>query len=113
LGNGGKGIGWNTEQEVAALATLNYTVLEEGVAKGRPRIETDIDAAEMIMMLAPETNGHVAVKAWKALVQATGRDHTHLAESRRNTKKSASVIFRRNRARLFLRPPGQGWRTKM
>jgi nitrate reductase alpha subunit len=69
LGNGGKGIGWNTEHEVEALATLNYTVLEEGVSKGRPRIDSDIDAAEMIMMLAPETNGHVAVKAWAALVQ--------------------------------------------
>ena len=58
---------WNTEHEVEALATLNYTVLEDGVSKGRPRIDSDIDAAEMIMMLAPETNGHVAVKAWAAL----------------------------------------------
>jgi nitrate reductase alpha subunit len=86
LGNGGKGIGWNTEHEVAALATLNYTVLEEGVSKGRPRIDSDIDAAEMIMMLAPETNGHVAVKAWAALSKITGRDHSHLALPKEHEK---------------------------
>ena len=54
--------------------------------QGRPRIETDIDAAEVILYLAPETNGEVAVKAWKALGQATGRDHTHLAEKREDEK---------------------------
>jgi len=86
LGNGGKGITWNTEHEVEALATLNYTVLEEGVSKGRPRIDSDIDAAEMIMMLAPETNGHVAVKAWAALSKITGRDHTHLAIPKEHEK---------------------------
>jgi nitrate reductase alpha subunit len=86
LGNGGKGIGWNTEHEVEALATLNYTVLEEGVSKGRPRIDSDIDAAEMIMMLAPETNGHVAVKAWAALSKITGRDHSHLALPKEHEK---------------------------
>src|SRR5262249_3982853 len=51
-----------------------------------PRIETDIDAAEVILSLAPETNGEVAVKAWKALGQATGREHTHLAEKREDEK---------------------------
>ncbi len=86
LGNGGKGISWNTEHEVEALATLNYTVLEEGVSKGRPRIDSDIDAAEMVMMLAPETNGHVAVKAWAALGKITGRDHTHLALPKEHEK---------------------------
>jgi nitrate reductase alpha subunit len=86
LGNGGKGIGWNTDAEVKALADLNQVVTEEGVTKGLPRIESDIDAAEVILMLAPETNGHVAVKAWEALGKATGRDHTHLARSREDDK---------------------------
>ncbi len=61
------------------LRDLNYTVMEDGPTKGRPRIDTDIDAAEMILYLAPETNGHVAVKAWDALCRATGRDQRHLA----------------------------------
>ncbi|MDX1693037.1 MAG: nitrate reductase subunit alpha [Ketobacteraceae bacterium] len=78
-GNGGKGIGWNTESEVEFLRNLNHRVTEEGVSHGQPRIETAIDAAEVVLTLAPETNGHVAVKAWGALSKVTGRDHTHLA----------------------------------
>ncbi|WP_421785096.1 nitrate reductase subunit alpha [Hyphobacterium sp.] len=86
LGNGGKGIGWNTEHEVENLAALNGVVLEDGVSKGRPKIETAIHAAETILMLAPETNGEVAVKAWAALSENTGRDHTHLALSKEDEK---------------------------
>jgi nitrate reductase alpha subunit len=86
LGNGGKGIQWNTEPEVKGLAKLNSTVVEEGVSKGLPRIESDIDAAEVILYLAPETNGEVAVKAWQALSRVTGRDHTHLALPREEDK---------------------------
>jgi nitrate reductase / nitrite oxidoreductase, alpha subunit len=85
LGNGGKGIGWNTADEVRELGELNY-VVEDGPAKGRPRIVSDIDAAEVILHLAPETNGHVAVKAWDALSRITGRDHRHLAETREDEK---------------------------
>jgi nitrate reductase alpha subunit len=85
FGNGGKGISWNTEAEVKGLGDLNYRV-NDGPTEGRPRIETDIDAAEVILYLAPETNGEVAVKAWQALGKATGRDHTHLAEMREDEK---------------------------
>ncbi len=81
LGNGGKGIGWDTKTEVAQLAELN------GVdAAGRARIVSDIDACEVILQLAPETNGHVAVKAWEALSKYTGRDHEHLALHREDEK---------------------------
>ena len=40
----------------------------------------------MILTLAPETNGEVAVRAWEALSQNTGRDHSHLAISSEHTK---------------------------
>src|SRR3546814_4250062 len=63
LGNGGKGIGWETSDEIDLLGQLNYLVREEGTTQGLPRIDTDIDAAETILTLAPETNGEVAVKA--------------------------------------------------
>ena len=86
VGNGGKGIVWDTKDEVDALIKLNQPVRDEGVSKGLARIETDIDAAEVVLMLAPETNGHVAVKAWSALSKATGRDHTHLAHGREHEK---------------------------
>ncbi|WP_190600119.1 nitrate reductase subunit alpha [Candidatus Vesicomyidisocius sp. SY067_SCS001] len=82
MGNGGKGIEWNTEDEVTSLGDLNKIVKEEGVSKGLPKIETDIDATEVILSLAPETNGKVAVKAWKSLGKITGKDHTHLAKSK-------------------------------
>jgi nitrate reductase alpha subunit len=86
IGNGGKGIAWNTEHEVDFLRQLNRASDDPGVAKGLPRIETDIDAAEVILALAPETNGEVAVKAWAALSKITGRDHTHLALPRQDDK---------------------------
>jgi nitrate reductase / nitrite oxidoreductase, alpha subunit len=86
VGNGGKGIGWNTEDEVRQLGELNGAVLEAGVTHGMPKIETDIDAAEVVMMLAPETNGQVAVKAWQALSKITGREHAHLAIHREDEK---------------------------
>ncbi|MBA4267404.1 MAG: nitrate reductase subunit alpha, partial [Comamonadaceae bacterium] len=86
LGNGGKGIGWKTGTEVEQLGQLNGKTLDEGVSQGMPRIVTDIDACEVILQLAPETNGHVAVKAWEALGKQTGRDHTHLAIYREDEK---------------------------
>jgi nitrate reductase alpha subunit len=86
LGNGGKGIGWKTGTEVEQLGQLNGKTLEEGVSHGMPRIVSDIDACEVILQLAPETNGHVAVKAWEALGKQTGRDHTHLALYREDEK---------------------------
>lgn len=73
IGNGGKGIAWNTDHEVEFLKALN------GETDGRAKIETDIDACETVLTLAPETNGEVAVKAWDALGKITGRDHKHLA----------------------------------
>ncbi|RAR62193.1 respiratory nitrate reductase alpha subunit apoprotein [Onishia taeanensis] len=85
IGNGGKGIAWKTETEVELLRGLNH-VKRDGPAKGQPCIDSAIDAAEMILTLAPETNGQVAVKAWGALSQITGRDHTHLAEPKRDEK---------------------------
>jgi len=86
VGNGGKGISWDTRDEVHHLKALNGTVTEEGATKGMARIETAIDAAEVVLMLAPETNGEVAVKAWEALGKATGRDHKHLAEVKEDEK---------------------------
>ncbi|MCY1127186.1 nitrate reductase subunit alpha [Frigidibacter sp. RF13] len=86
VGNGGKGIAWDTKTEVHHLKALNGTHHEEGATKGMAKIETAIDAAEVILMLAPETNGEVAVKAWNALSKATGREHAHLAEVKEDEK---------------------------
>ena len=86
LGNGGKGIGWDTQDEVRQLGELSGLVLSEGASCGMPKIDSDIDACEVVLQLAPETNGHVAVKAWKALGKQTGLDHIHLALYREDEK---------------------------
>ncbi|WP_445364360.1 nitrate reductase subunit alpha [Microbulbifer sp. ANSA003] len=84
-GNGGKGLNWNTDTEIDNLANLNGRI-KSGECAGRPKIETDIEACETILMLAPETNGEVAVKAWQALGKNTGRNHEHLAEGKEEEK---------------------------
>jgi nitrate reductase / nitrite oxidoreductase, alpha subunit len=81
LGNGGKGIGWSTQHKVDFLRALNRTA-----PNGQPKLESDIDAIEAILSLAPETNGEVAVKAWEALTKSTGREHAHLALPKEDEK---------------------------
>ncbi|OOE96103.1 nitrate reductase subunit alpha [Salinivibrio sp. MA351] len=86
LGNGGKGINWNTQDEVKFLGELNKKHIKPGVNQGRPKIESAIDAAEVVLSLAPETNGQVAVKAWESISKVTGLDHTHLAKPKEEEK---------------------------
>jgi nitrate reductase alpha subunit len=86
VGNGGKGIAWDTKDEVTGLKELNGIVSSGKPTSGLAKIESDIDATEVVLMLAPETNGHVAVKAWEALSKITGREHAHLALHREDEK---------------------------
>lgn len=86
IGNGGKGLVWDTERELDALARLNQCVRKEGIAHGLPQLDTAVHACEMILQLAPETNGEVAVRAWQALSRSTGREHAHLAAPREGEK---------------------------
>lgn len=86
LGNNCKGITWNTENEVNLITEVNGRVKTDGISKNLAKIDTAINAAEIILLLAPETNGEVAVKSWKALGEITGLDHTHLAKSREDDK---------------------------
>ncbi|WP_313910962.1 nitrate reductase subunit alpha [Sphingopyxis sp. SE2] len=85
LGNGSKGLNWDAKDEVELLGRLNG-IVPEGPTAGRPKVDSDIEACETILMMAPETNGEVAVKAWHALEKATGRSHVHLAEGREEEK---------------------------
>jgi nitrate reductase / nitrite oxidoreductase, alpha subunit len=86
FGNGGKGMSWNTDHEVELLKKLNGVVTEDGASKGLARIDSAIDACEVILSLAPETNGEVAVKAWASLEGFTGRNHQHLAIPKEDEK---------------------------
>jgi nitrate reductase alpha subunit len=72
VGNGGKGIAWNTQTEVKQLGELNGVVGADGATQGMPRIETDIDACEVILQLAPETNGPRRGQGVGSAVQTDG-----------------------------------------
>jgi len=86
LGNGVKGIDWNTEREYEELRQLNYTVKEDGATRGMPSLGEDIGVCEAVLRLAPETNGEVAHKSWHALSKKTGIDHSHLYAGRHEDK---------------------------
>lgn len=76
-----KGMNWSMEEEYADIKKRNGMV-KEGFAKGCPDISTDLKVAETILSLASTTNGKVAVKAWAALSEKTGRDYEDIAKER-------------------------------
>ncbi len=86
FGNGCKGLSWKTSDEIDLIGKINGVVADDGISKGLPKIDTAINAAEIILLLAPETNGEVAVKSWRALEEKTGLNHTHLASDRMGEK---------------------------
>ena len=71
LGNGGKGISWNTQDEVDNLRDLNGVQLDGTAAKGARRSKPPSTPAKSILMLAPETNGE---RGGKGLASA-GKGH--------------------------------------
>jgi nitrate reductase alpha subunit len=85
-GNNVKGLSWNTEEEYERLKVQNGEITEPGISQGMPSLREDIHVCDAILMLAPETNGEVAHKGWKALNKKTGGDHTHLSSGRREDK---------------------------
>ncbi|WP_093072305.1 nitrate reductase subunit alpha [Salisediminibacterium halotolerans] len=76
-----KGMTWSMTEEYEQIKKQNG-VVKEGFASGCPEMTTDIQTAETILSLASTTNGKVAVKAWAALGEKTGRDHTDMAKDR-------------------------------
>ena len=105
IGNGGKGIAWNTQTEVRQLGELNGVVTDEGVTLGMPRIDTDIDACEVVLQFAPETNGHVAVKAGLPCPSRPDAN-TRILRSIAKTKRSVFATSRRSRGKSSARRHG-------
>ncbi len=87
-GIGSKGVSWKAGPEYAELKEKLGVVARPGVSKGMPSLETAKQAAEAILMLAPETNGEVAVKSWEGLEKRTGLQLRHLSARRRGEKFS-------------------------
>ena len=82
LGNNCKGITWDPSAEIKHIGNINGRVISNDITNNLPKIDTAINAAEIILALAPETNGEVAIKAWNALEKSTGLLHAHLAADR-------------------------------
>ncbi|RJQ66405.1 MAG: nitrate reductase subunit alpha [Desulfobacteraceae bacterium] len=91
-GVGSKGISWPAVEEVALLAGKLGTVSEAGLTQGRPSLETGLQAAEAILVLAPETNGRTAVKAWQGVERKTGLALSHLSMDRKDERWSFADI---------------------
>ena len=76
-----KGITWSSHEDYEQLKQLNGTITSNNAMKGMPRLETDVEAIETILTLAPESNGRVSRRAWHALEKPTGLDLAeHLTE---------------------------------
>ena len=108
LGNGGKGMSWNTEHEVDFLKRLNGAVTEEGASQG-PGADRKRHRC---------LRGHPQPRAGN---QRRGRGQglgirsaaspgatTPISPSRRKTRKSASATSSRSRARSSPRRSGRG-----
>ena len=107
LGNNSKGIDWDTKEEVQQLGQLNYRIHDDSVANTRPNMSSVVNAIETVLMLAPETNGHVAVKAWAELSKK--QDVTTLIWQKPvSMKKSALMTLLPNPEKSFQVPHGQG-----
>ena len=78
LGTTTKGVTYNVEREIEYLRGKNG-VVRGGVADGRPKLETDIHACEMILALSGTTNGHLATQGFKTLEKRTGFEMHDLA----------------------------------
>jgi nitrate reductase alpha subunit len=85
-GVGSKGIMWQAEEEVEALKASLGRVTEKGTGQGQPVMQTAKQVAETILMLAPETNGETAVKAWGGLEKRTGLSLQHLSLRRQGER---------------------------
>ena len=58
----------------------NHGVSSDGVAAGRPLLDTDIRAADAIFTLSGTTNGRIATEGWDTLSKRTGTTLVELSE---------------------------------
>ncbi|STT48083.1 respiratory nitrate reductase subunit alpha [Klebsiella pneumoniae] len=85
IGNGGERHRLEHQSEMDLLRKLNYTKAE-GPAKGQPKLETAIDAAEMILTLAPGNQRSGGGESVASAERDHGREHTHLALNKEGEK---------------------------
>ncbi|MFE6446227.1 nitrate reductase subunit alpha [Nocardiopsis dassonvillei] len=87
-----KGVSFTPDQEVEWLCQRNGAV-RGGVADGRPSLDTDVKACEMILALSGTSNGRLAAQGFRLLAERTGTDMDeliHQAAERRVVFSDAS-----------------------
>lgn len=82
-------------------------VLNDGVAKGCPRIDTAQKAAEAILCLSGATNGTISMKGWRYLEKKTGEQLSDLAEGHADVRIRFADIVQQPR-RVITTPVWSG-----
>ena len=80
------------QEPIVNWPTPNNTRCIEWNGEKYPSLEDALDAANIIMALAPETNGELAYRAFKAEEEKTGLKLTHLAEDNRGVRMNFKDI---------------------
>lgn len=80
-GMGSKGILMMPDKEVVQLGKRNGTAPVDGLpGEGRPLVNTDIKAADFVLMFSGTTNGRLAYEGFKTMEKRTGTKMADLAE---------------------------------
>lgn len=82
-------------------------VSKAGIAKDRPKLQTDIDAANFILRISPETNGSLAYRAWSFVKDQSGVDCSFLSEDHKGDKYTFDDLTRAPRL-TFTAPDWSG-----
>ena len=75
-----KGVSFTPDAEIRWLGERNGRAAA-GPAAGRPLIDTDVKACEMILALSGTTNGRLAAQGFERLAERTGTDMSELVHS--------------------------------
>ena len=88
-----KGVQYHPDQEVAELGRRNGTA-PGGVAAGRPLVDTDAKAADMILALSGTTNGRLAAQGFADLERRTGTAFADLADGSKDRRTTFADLQR-------------------
>ncbi|CAM3195396.1 nitrate reductase subunit alpha [Stackebrandtia soli] len=102
-----KGVTVHAGPEVEWLAARNGTA-REGVADGRPLLDTDVKVCEAILALSGSTNGRIATEGFTRLAERVGTDFSELI----NANTEHRVVFSDTQDRPTPVGPSPEWSGK-
>jgi nitrate reductase alpha subunit len=110
-GMGVKGVSWKADTEYEELKSELGVVSTPGLTQDMPRLDSGRDVACAILALAPETNGHTAVKSWKSVEKTSGLSLSHLSRQREGEKITFDSITAQPRT-IITSPTWSGLETE-